>query len=222
MLDDFVVKQLIEISHNLTFENQAYLTTLEDEHFGKVLRSNNNKLLLLTSLPHYQKKPRATLDKLWYLNCNKCKTTTGKINVPCGCLHPNYFVIGEAPGRANLKDRVIHRTMCFGPVAAMIRQTLNELGIHKQTWYTNLIKCSVDGNRKPLINEIKNCNFWLKTELRLLKPKVIFALGEFTYATLQKFNIKAIRLYHPAYFIRKGLNWKDYLRHVEKILGGNN
>ena len=208
----------------LGFEEREMLNYAEDEFYGKILITKNKELMLYTSLPFSfsaDKVKKNILEKLWCDDCSKCKTTTGKINVPSGCLCPEIFIVGIAPGFGNVKSTATSRTMTFGTSANYVRQALYELEIIDKVWFTNIIKCSLDLNRHPNNIEIKNCLFWLKRELRILKPKKIICLGNFAYEQFIKnfkFKYPVYKIYHPAYFVRKNFSYNKYYRHVKEMI----
>jgi len=82
----------------------------------------------------------------------------------------------------------------------------------EQVYITNVIKCRPPGNRDPLPVEIQNCQPWLKTQIELIKPKVIVTLGRYSMAQFfpgksiskvhgtaqKKDNIIYFAMYHPA------------------------
>lgn len=228
------IKYLEDYVDSLKFKERKILNDIEDEFYGKILITNDQRLILYTSLPFWLSKnkiKKKILKKLWLDSCDKCETTTGKINVPSGCLCPEIFVIGIAPGFGNVESRSISRTMTFGISANYIRKALYDLKILDKVWFTNIIKCSLDSNRHPENAEIENCLFWLKEELRILKPKKIICLGNFAYEQFIK-NIvykypmfikgelqdSVHKIYHPAYYIRKRYSYKKYYRHVKEAI----
>src|SRR6266568_1967651 len=91
--------------------------------------------------------------------------------------------VGEQPG--DQEDRQGHPFV--GPAGRILDEALAEAGIDRSTVYvTNVVKhfkwkAAPKGNRriheKPNATEIAACRFWLETELQLLKPRLIVALG---------------------------------------------
>ena len=72
-----------------------------------------------------------------------------------------------------------------GPAGELFNRALAEAGIARETTYvTNAVKHfkhELRGKRRihktPAAGEVKACRWWLENELRLVKPKVIVALG---------------------------------------------
>jgi uracil-DNA glycosylase len=91
------------------------------------------------------------------------------------------MLVGEAPG--DVEDTVGHPFA--GPAGAVLSKALQEAGIdRKATFVTNAVKhfkFEQRGKRrlhmKPNAGEIKACNWWLSEELKLVRPKLVVALG---------------------------------------------
>ena len=91
--------------------------------------------------------------------------------------------VGEQPG--DQEDLQGHPFV--GPAGRILDEALTEAGIDRSTVYvTNVVKHfkwkpAPKGKRriheKPNATEIAACHFWLETELQLLKPRLIVALG---------------------------------------------
>ena len=91
--------------------------------------------------------------------------------------------VGEQPG--DQEDQQGHPFV--GPAGRILDEGLADAGIDRSTVYvTNAVKHfkwkpAPKGKRrmheKPNAGEIAACRFWLETELQLLKPKLIVALG---------------------------------------------
>ena len=96
--------------------------------------------------------------------------------------------VGEQPG--NEEDLTGHPFV--GPAGRLLNDALAEVGIDRsQTYVTNVVKhfkWEPRGKRrihkKPNAQEISACRPWLKTEISVIKPKVIVALGATAAQTL--------------------------------------
>ena len=115
--------------------------------------------------------------------CRRChlwrKATQG---VPGeGPVPASLMLVGEAPG--DVEDTVGHPFA--GPAGRVLDRALHEAGIDRKTAFvTNAVKhfkYEQRGKRrlhmKPNAGEIKACNGWLAEELRLVRPKLVIALG---------------------------------------------
>jgi DNA polymerase len=92
------------------------------------------------------------------------------------------MLVGEQPG--DQEDRQGHPFV--GPSGKLLDTALEEAGIDRNRVYiTNSVKhfkfVVIERGRrlhkKPSAGEIRACNPWLQEEIRLLKPRVIVALG---------------------------------------------
>lgn len=96
--------------------------------------------------------------------------------------------VGEQPG--NEED--LAGKPFVGPAGRLFDNALDEAGIDRsQTYVTNVVKhfkWEPRGKRrihkKPNAQEISACRPWLKTEISVIKPKVIVALGATAAQTL--------------------------------------
>jgi DNA polymerase len=117
--------------------------------------------------------------------------------------------IGEAPG--------FHEDQQGRPFVGQAGQFLDRLLAsinldRKQVYIANVIKCRPPDNREPLPTEIQNCQHWLDTQIKLIKPKMIVTLGRYSMApyypgkSISKVHGTAIKqdgmlifaMYHPA------------------------
>lgn len=98
-----------------------------------------------------------------------------------GARRANVLFVGEQPG--NEED--LTGKPFVGPAGKLLDNALEEAGIdRKQTYVTNVVKhfkWEPRGKRrihkKPNAVEIAACRPWLESEIALIKPEVIVALG---------------------------------------------
>jgi DNA polymerase len=92
------------------------------------------------------------------------------------------MLVGEQPG--DLEDRAGHPFV--GPAGKLLDSSLQQAGIDRTRVYvTNAVKhfkfVPIERGRrlhkKPSAAEVRACHPWLQAEIRVLKPKVIVALG---------------------------------------------
>jgi DNA polymerase len=92
------------------------------------------------------------------------------------------MLVGEQPG--DQEDRQGHPFV--GPAGRLLNAALEEAGIDRRRVYiTNAVKhfkfVPIERGRrlhkKPAAAEVRACNPWLQEEIRLLKPRVVVALG---------------------------------------------
>jgi uracil-DNA glycosylase family protein len=130
--------------------------------------------------------PKPTLPKLREAarGCRGCDLWVNATQTVFGEGSPTAEVIfvGEQPG--DQEDRQGHPFV--GPSGKLLDLALEQAGIDRSRIYvTNSVKhfkfVPIERGRrlhkKPNAGEIRACNPWLREEIRLLKPKVIVALG---------------------------------------------
>ena len=91
-----------------------------------------------------------------------------------------------------------------------------------------MLKCRPPENRDPLISEIKACDHFLQSQINLIKPRIILAVGRVAAQNLlmtqeplsrlrgkqhQLNGIPLVVVHHPAYLLRtlseKAKAWED-------------
>jgi DNA polymerase len=115
--------------------------------------------------------------------CRRCELWRHAIQgVPGeGAARAKLMLVGEQPG--DQEDVAGHPFV--GPAGRLLDKALDEAGVPRKACYvTNAVKhfkFERRGKRrihaKPDVSEIKACKWWLDNERRMVKPKVIVALG---------------------------------------------
>jgi uracil-DNA glycosylase len=155
-------------------------------------------------------------------NCSKCnglKKTRTQVVFGTGNPDADIMVIGEAPGA----DEDKQGKPFVGRAGQLLTKILEAIDLKREEVYiANILKCRPPENRNPAPDEISNCEPYLYHQLKLIKPKLILALGTFAAQTLLrtkeplgklrgKFHdyngIKTMVTYHPAALLRNP-NWK--------------
>lgn len=153
-----------------------------------------------------------------------------------GNINASIFFIGESPyiKRVYGKDNKIRpfnfNTEYENKVGSgkMLFNILWELGVNRNDLYfTNLIKCSYDESNKNRIEQFAfHCNGYLYKELYLVKPKIVFLLGNIT---AKNFGVKMhdykligdiyfCAIFHPAYINRSHSKKENYKLEINKFL----
>ena len=160
------------------------------------------------------------------LSCKKCILHHKFKGLPTGNLNAKYMFVGEAPStnRAGLNIEANY-VWHDGPSSKLLKDALQSLDILKDSFFTNVIKCSLDHNQSQRPEEYEYCmnNFLLK-EIELVNPKYIVLMGN------QAFNAFMLmadyihqpyegrKMMHPSYFIYKGKKFNDVADHVREVL----
>ncbi|RZL37053.1 MAG: uracil-DNA glycosylase, partial [Rubrivivax sp.] len=91
------------------------------------------------------------------------------------------MLVGEQPG--DKEDLAGHPFV--GPAGKLLDEAISELGLDRSTFYvTNAVKhfkYELRGKRRmhktPAQREVEACHHWLESEIELVRPKAIVALG---------------------------------------------
>jgi DNA polymerase len=139
------------------------------------------------------------------------------------------MLVGEAPG----KDEDIEGIPFVGRAGELLNTILERVGIPRSIIYiANVIKCRPPENRTPTTSEMNTCKHFLFTQIQLVNPKLIVAMGNPACYVLMgrpsgitKFHgqehyygdIPIIPTFHTAYLLRnlgdhklKNSAWQDW------------
>lgn len=157
-------------------------------------------------------------------DCKRCLLHHNRTNIVFGEGDPNADVmfVGEAPGA---KEDQTGRPF-IGAAGNCLNSWLSAVGVERsQVYIANTVKCRPLDNRDPYPQEKEACAPFLHTQIFLVRPKVLVALGRHAANTLtaQKlsmgalreedlryenpqtgFSIPVVALYHPSYVLRRG------------------
>lgn len=165
--------------------------------------------------------------------CPLCALSKSRTNaVPGeGSIDADVVFVGEGPGAE--EDRQ-GRPFC-GASGKLLTRLLSGIGIDRENVFiTSLVKCRPPGNRDPLPEEIAACHPYLASQLRIIQPKVVCALGRLAAKELVDRRIAISRdhgrhrriddviyfpMYHPAAALhRAGIIGE--IEHDMRALGG--
>jgi len=173
-------------------------------------------------------------------DCVRCRLHRGRSRLVFGTGNPDadMVLVGEAPG-AN-EDQTGEPFV--GDAGHLLDGFLRRVELAREDLYIcNLLKCRPPGNRDPEPDEITACAPFLHTQLRLIRPKVIVALGRFAGRVLTGESEDAplgymrrhdwfysnrttgvrcpiIVTYHPAYVLRNKGNKQAAKEAATKIM----
>lgn len=135
------------------------------------------------------------------------------------------MLIGEYPD----KDDDFSGEPFSGPIKETLHKMLLSIGLKKEDFYCSLVvKCKPPAGRLPEDGEVEACKTYLFQEIKILKPKLILALGNLPVkifyneprslssvrgTTFKYRNSMIIFTYHPNYMLKnpavKRLIWED-------------
>ena len=137
------------------------------------------------------------------------------------------MLIGEAPG----EEEDIKGEPFVGRSGKLLNKILAAIDMNRNdgVFITNVLKCRPPNNRDPLVSEIKEWEPYLISEIKIIKPRLIVALGKVSGNTLLKMDISLKEMrekihyysgipfkvtYHPAALLRnpnlKKDAWQDF------------
>jgi DNA polymerase len=175
-------------------------------------------------------RSKETLEKLRkeVEGCRKCSLWRSRNNVVFGEGNPNakLILVGEAPGR----NEDLQGKPFVGAAGQLLTKILASIGLKREDVFIgNILKCRPPMNRNPKPEEIKACWGYLDRQLKIIRPKMILAMGTFAAQTLLKTDerigrlrgefhpfakgVKLLATYHPAALLRnpgyKRAVWED-------------
>ena len=147
--------------------------------------------------------------------CHNCPLGETRTNLVFGDGNPRakLMLVGEGPGQ----QEDLSGVPFVGPAGQLLDQMLEIIDLDRSRYYiTNIVKCRPPHNRDPLAQEQDACIGYLRTQTRLIRPKLIVCLG----------RIAAMRLIRPDYritrehgqWVQKGDFWMTAIYHPSALL----
>lgn len=147
--------------------------------------------------------------------CHNCPLGETRTNLVFGDGNPRakLMLVGEGPGQ----QEDLSGVPFVGPAGQLLDWMLEIIDLDRSRYYiTNIVKCRPPHNRDPLAQEQEACIGYLRTQTRLIRPKLIVCLG----------RIAAMRLIRPDYritrehgqWVQKGDFWMTAIYHPSALL----
>jgi uracil-DNA glycosylase len=188
----------------------------------------------LFSLPVLQGDDALKAPRDRAMMCQKCvlhKTRTQVVYGVGNFRNPPIAFVGEAPGKNEDKQG----EPFVGDAGKILNGMIETLGFtREQIYICNSVNCRPPENRKPTPDEMAACKEHLVTQLRIVQPKVIVALGVTAGQQVtgtKKQAMKELRgrwyewegilvrsTYHPAYLLREPSKKKDVWEDLQLVL----
>jgi uracil-DNA glycosylase len=146
------------------------------------------------------------------LECTKCELHKNRTNAVPGEGPPDARImfVGEGPGQNEDEQG----RPFVGAAGKFLTELLESIGLKRSdVFITNIVKCRPPNNRAPRKAEIEACNPYLQSQIRLINPRIVCALGTPAMTTLigdeysaSRFHGKPLTkgavtflpMYHPA------------------------
>lgn len=140
------------------------------------------------------------------LHQNRTQTVPGKGKIDS----PDIMFIGEAPGA----EEDVQGEPFVGRAGQFLTKMINAMGYGRnEVFIANICKCRPPNNRTPNADEMQKCLPYLQEQIRAVRPKTLFLLGNTAIKGLlggsaargqwARFDgIPVMSTYHPSYIIR--------------------
>ncbi|MFQ6051916.1 MAG: uracil-DNA glycosylase family protein [Candidatus Hydrothermarchaeota archaeon] len=115
--------------------------------------------------------------------CRRCPLHKWRTNIVIGegGKRTEIIFIGEAPG---LHEDKMGRPF-VGRAGKILDELIESIELKREDVYiTNVVKCRPPNNRDPSEDEINSCIGYLFEQIRMIKPKIIVALGRIASSAL--------------------------------------
>ena len=168
--------------------------------------------------------------------CVKCNELSRcRTNVVFGAGNPKAEImfIGEGPGH----DEDLQGLPFVGRSGELLTKIIVAMGYAREEVYiANVVKCRPPENRTPLPDEVANCLPYLLSQIELVQPKVLVALGATAVRALLDVHLGITKMrghwytfrgipimptFHPAYLLRnppaKKEVWEDMKAVLQKL-----
>ena len=164
-------------------------------------------------------------------DCKKCKLCNARQNIVFGVGNENAKImfIGEGPGGD--EDRLGEPFV--GKAGQLMNKAFDIVGIKRDEVYiANIVKCRPPNNRDPEEDEITACIDYLRSQVMIIKPKIIVLLGRIALQNIlgKEYKITAARgkwvekkgimylpTWHPAALLRDETKKIEFLRDLKMI-----
>ena len=136
------------------------------------------------------------------LECRRCKLCETRTNVVFGTgnEHADVMFIGEGPG----ENEDLQGEPFVGRGGKLLDDMLELIYLDRsQVYIANMVKCRPPKNRDPERDELDACMGWLRSQVRLIRPKIIVCLGRVAGCALIDPGFKVTRQ-HGEFFEKNG------------------
>ncbi len=178
-------------------------------------------------------------------DCRRCELgRLGRKKIVFGTGDPNaeLMFIGEGPGA----DEDAQGLPFVGRAGQLLNNMIVAMGLKReQVYIANIVKCRPPGNRTPERDECDTCSPFLMRQIRVVRPKVIVALGATAAKNLlgvndsmasmrgrfydfspkrtltdtdEPFDCKLAVTYHPAFLLRDPRQKKETWKDLQMVM----
>ncbi len=163
--------------------------------------------------------------------CQNCALGRTRTNLVFGVGNPSasLMFVGEAPGEREDATGIPF----VGAAGQLLDRYLYAVGIPRESVYiANILKCRPPRNRDPEPEEQDACIGYLRTQVKIIRPKIIVCLGRIAAMRLispdfritrahgiwyKKGNFDMCAVYHPSALLRDASKREDMLEDMKAI-----
>lgn len=149
-------------------------------------------------------------------SCQKCALADTRHNVVfgTGARDAEVMFIGEGPG----ENEDLQGEPFVGRAGKLLDDMLEVIDLDRKTnvYIANIVKCRPPQNRDPLNTEQDACIGYLRSQVALIRPKIIVCLGRVAAMRLIKEDFKITRE-HGQWLEKSGV-WMTAILHPAAIL----
>lgn len=164
-------------------------------------------------------------------SCQKCKLwkTRTKVVIGDGNREADVMFIGEGPGADEDREGIPF----VGKAGQLLNMAFDGLGFQREEVYiANIVKCRPPGNRNPEEEEARACLDYLRSQVLLVKPKIIVLLGSVALKNIlgreygitssrgkwiEKRGILYMPTFHPAALLRDESKKIDFWKDLKEV-----
>jgi DNA polymerase len=164
--------------------------------------------------------------------CTKCRLCQARTHAVFSRGNPlaELCFVGEGPGA----EEDLQGEPFVGPAGQLLDKMVAAMGYHRDDVYIcNVVKCRPPENRKPQPDEMETCKPYLATQLELIAPKYIVALGATavqgllgTSEGITKLRgkwkmykgVPVMPTFHPAYLLRQPSAKREVWSDLQQVM----
>ena len=136
-------------------------------------------------------------------DCRNCRLAEKRTNTVFGegVEKPLVLVVGEGPGY----DEDVTGRPFVGAAGQLLDKMLSAISLSRATncYIANVVKCRPPNNRTPEADEFAICRKYLDSQIKILKPTLILALGNTAMQALTGYS--GITKLHGIFFMVNGI-----------------
>ncbi len=172
------------------------------------------------------------MNKVPYANCDVCPLRDRPLVEPQTCKHALFAVVGEAPGREEVK----YGKPFVGKSGKLLGAVLSEAGFNKDELHvTNAVLCHPQNNDTPDSKAVEACNARLLNELASAGVKRVLSVGVVAANAVSSQAVDKITKVrgqvlpgkgdftvkiglHPAFVLRKNSEIENFRRDIKSVM----